>query len=487
MSQKLTAFIPFNGNDHTRSTLEQLAGLPSIETIYLLTVKASGLTGGKCHDLLIENPFSTDTFKRIDEAVKTDYAIVLLQDVKLEPGQFCFERFIDVANATGSGIVYSDYYILKEEKRTPNPVIDYHIGSVRDDFNFGPLLFFSAAALHDAVAEADTEYTHAGLYDIRLKISQRYPLMRVSEYLYTTVELDTRKSGEKMFDYVDPRNRAVQIEMETAFTGHLKKIDAFLNPVFKTVEFTGVQFPVEASVIIPVRDRRRTIRDAVESVFKQKTSFPFNLIVVDNYSTDGTTEILNEHAAKDARLIHIIPERKDLGIGGCWNEAVHHPQCGTFAVQLDSDDVYRDENTVQHVVDTFRKERCAMVIGSYMMTDFNLNEIPPGVIDHREWTPDNGPNNAIRINGLGAPRAFYTPILRSIRVPNVSYGEDYAVGLAISRDYAIGRIYEPIYCVRRWEDNTDAALSIDKLNAHNAYKDKLRAFEIRARQKKNRA
>jgi hypothetical protein len=487
MPQKITAFIPYNGNDSTRSTVEQLAQLPYIENIYLLTVNSSSLTGRKCRDLLIENPFSTDTLKKMNEAVNTDYATVLLQDVKLEPGQFCFERFIDVANATGSGIVYSDYYISKEEKRTPNPVIDYHLGSVRDDFNFGPLLFFSAAALRNAVTEAHTEYTHAGIYDIRLKISQQYPLTRVSEYLYTTVELDTRKSGEKMFDYVDPRNRTVQIEMESAFTDHLKKIGAFLEPEFTTVEFTGERFPVEASVIIPVRDRQRTIRDAVESVFRQKTSFPFNLIVVDNYSSDGTTDILNELAAKDTRLIHIIPERKDLGIGGCWNEAVHHTQCGKFAVQLDSDDVYRDESTVQQVVDTFQREKCAMVIGSYMMTDFDLNEIPPGVIDHREWTPDNGPNNALRINGLGAPRAFYTPILRSIRVPNVSYGEDYAVGLAISRDYVIGRIYEPIYCVRRWEDNTDAALSIDKLNAHNAYKDKLRAFEIRARQNKIRA
>jgi glycosyltransferase involved in cell wall biosynthesis len=315
-------------------------------------------------------------------------------------------------------------------------------------------------------------------------VSQNAELVRVSEYLYSTVETDLRKSGEKMFDYVDPRNREVQIEMELAFTEHLKDIGAYLEPGFREVEDTGTQFPVEAAVVIPVRNRIRTIRDAVESVLNQKTDFPFHLIVVDNFSTDGTLEALQEMAADDDRIKILVPDRKDLGIGGCWNVAVHSEYCGKYAVQLDSDDVYKDETTLQRVVDVFRAEKCAMIVGSYEMTDVNLQPIPPGLIDHREWTPENGRNNALRINGLGAPRAFYTPVLRELNVPNVSYGEDYALGLAISREYQIGRIYEPIYCVRRWEDNTDASLDITRMNAHNAYKDKLRTFELRARQQK---
>jgi len=287
-----------------------------------------------------------------------------------------------------------------------------------------------------------------------------------------------------MFDYVDPKNREVQIEMEQAFTEHLKAIGAYLEPVFKPVDDSGDAFPVEAAVVIPVRNRIRTIRDAVNSVLTQKTDFDFNLIVVDNFSTDGTLEALNEIAAGDARLKVLIPERKDLGIGGCWNVAVHSEYCGKYAIQLDSDDVYKDETTLQRIVDVFREEHCAMVVGSYEMTDVNLQPIPPGLIDHREWTPENGRNNAIRINGLGAPRAFYTPVLRGLNVPNVSYGEDYALGLAISRTYQIGRIYDAVYCVRRWDDNTDASLDINKMNAHNAYKDKIRTFELKARQQK---
>jgi glycosyltransferase involved in cell wall biosynthesis len=242
---------------------------------------------------------------------------------------------------------------------------------------------------------------------------------------------------------------------------------------------------VEVSVIIPVKNRVKTLTDAIKSVLKQITDFSFNLIIVDNYSDDGTAEIIKSFAEKDKRIHHIIPERKDLGIGGCWNEAVHNPKCGKFSVQLDSDDMYKDENTLQLIIDKFREEKVPMVIGSYVITDFNLEEIPPGIIDHREWTPDNGRNNALRINGLGAPRAFYTPVIRKIKIPNVSYGEDYAVGLAISRYYQIGRIFEPIYFCRRWEDNTDAQIDITKLNANNLYKDRLRTFEIFARQRKN--
>jgi glycosyltransferase involved in cell wall biosynthesis len=238
---------------------------------------------------------------------------------------------------------------------------------------------------------------------------------------------------------------------------------------------------MEASVIIPVRNRVRTIEDAVRSALDQETNFKYNVIVVDNHSTDGTTDILN-HFHHNERLVHIIPERDDLGIGGCWDLAINHPKCGRFAVQLDSDDLYSGPDTLQKIVDKFYEEQCGMVIGSYRMTDFQLNTLPPGVIDHKEWTDENGHNNALRVNGLGAPRAFYTPLLRSIGMPNVSYGEDYAVGLAISRNYHIGRIYEPVYLCRRWEGNSDSSLSIEKLNANNTYKDSIRTREFIIRQ-----
>ena len=328
-------------------------------------------------------------------------------------------------------------------------------------------------------------FQYAGLYALRLAVSRQRPITRVGEHLYGKVELDVRKSDQKQFDYVDPKNRAVQIEMEAAATEHLKQIGAWLKPRFKTPNLDDAAFQTEASVIIPVKNRVKTVGDAVSSVLKQQTTFPFNLIVVDNHSTDGTTDLLRSFAQKDNRMVHLIPERQDLLIGGCWNEAIMHSACGRFAVQLDSDDIYSDEATLQKIVDAFHREKCAAVIGSYRMTNFKLEEIPPGVIDHREWTPDNGRNNALRIHGLGAPRAYYTPIIRSIRFPNVSYGEDYAAVLAVSREYQIARIYEPIYLCRRWEGNSDAGIDVAKQNAFNLYKDKLRTFEIMARQRMN--
>jgi GT2 family glycosyltransferase len=485
MTKSITAFIPYQGNEHTLHTIESLQRSPLIAYTYILSEGSSGIRMENCSDLTIGGLFSTRTFKQIADKTSTSYALLLTQDTLIDPGQFGIERFVGVAEHTGAGIVYSDYYVLKGESRSSQPVNDYQFGSVRDDFNFGPLVLISGSALKQAADTGGKDFTYAGWYDTRLKISQKHPLLRIPEFLYTAVETDARKSGEKMFDYVDPKNRSVHIEMEEAFTEHLRKIGAYLEPTFKEVEETDDTFPVKASVIIPVRNRIKTIRDAVDSVLKQKTNFDFNLIVVDNYSSDGTTDVLSEIAARDKRLYHIIPARTDLGIGGCWNEGIHSEHCGKYAVQLDSDDVYANESTLQTVIDTFEREKCAMVVGTYMMTDFDLQQIPPGIIDHREWTPENGRNNALRINGLGAPRAFYTPILRQVKVPNVSYGEDYAVGLAISRDYQIGRIYEPIYFCRRWSDNTDASLDIVKLNAHNAYKDKIRTIEMLARQRRN--
>ena len=484
MENKITVFIPYNGFDHTIQTIENIKTSALVDSIFLLS-QDDGSTVGNHPAIKIDTLFSAGTLKKLHEHTKTGFALFLTQDTLIEPGQFSFERFVQVADDTGAGLIYSDHYAMKGDTRTASPVIDYQTGSVRDDFTFGPIVLLRKNALAKAVQSLHKEFTYAGWYGVRLAISRDYQMVRIPEFLYTTVEVDTRKSGEKMFDYVDPKNRDVQIDMEEAFTEHLKHIDAYLEPKFDEVKEPEMTFPIEASVIIPVRNRQKTIRDAVESVLRQKPNFDFNLIVVDNYSTDGTTEILKEIAQRDKRLRHIIPDRTDLGIGGCWNVGVHSEQCGKYAVQLDSDDVYSSENTLQKIVDVFHKEKCAMVIGSYMMTDFNLEQIPPGLIDHREWTPKNGRNNAIRINGLGAPRAFYTPVLRSIKVPNVSYGEDYAIGLAISRNYQIGRIYEPIYYCRRWEDNTDASLDIGKQNTHNTYKDRIRTFEIHARQKKN--
>jgi hypothetical protein len=417
----------------------------------------------------------------ISKMVVTPFLLIYIKSLPLKPGPWALERLLQVAEDTAAGMVYSDYYAMKEGQLQPNPVIDYQKGSLRDDFNFGSLLLFRTDAFQEAVSGMDHEFRFAALYDLRLKVSQKYPVCRLPEFLYTEVETDIRKSGEKQFDYVDPKNRQVQIEMEQASTLHLKAIGGWLKPEYQSVILGEFEFACEASVIIPVRNRAKTIEDAVRSVFSQKADFPFNLIVVDNHSTDGTTDILRKLALEDSRLVHLIPGRNDLGIGGCWNTAIMDIRCGKFAIQLDSDDLYIHSRVLQTIVDCFYAEQCAMVIGSYRMVNFNLEEIPPGIIDHKEWTPDNGPNNALRINGLGAPRAFYTPLLREIRIPNTSYGEDYAVGLRLSRKYKIGRIYEPLYLCRRWDENSDSALDVVKTNNHNLYKDRLRTIEMLAR------
>jgi hypothetical protein len=361
-------------------------------------------------------------------------------------------------------------------------VIDYQPASLRDDFNFGSVMLFETKSLLEAVSRMQDDFRFAGLYDLRLKLTQKYNLFHIPEYLYTESEPDTRKSGEKQFDYVDPRNRQVQIEMEQACTAHLKETGAWLEPRFTKIGFDEFTFIIEASVVIPVKNRARTIADAISSVLVQKTTFRFNLIMVDNHSSDGTSDIIRSFCRKDPRVIHIIPARNDLGIGGCWNEAIFHPDCGKFVIQLDSDDLYIDDQVISHIIGAFYSQNCAMLVGTYRMVNFDLKEIPPGIIDHKEWTPDNGRNNALRINGLGAPRAFYTPVIRKFRVPNVSYGEDYALGLSISRYYQIGRIYEPLYLCRRWEENSDASLDVFKMNNHNFYKDRIRTIEFLARQ-----
>ena len=430
---------------------------------------------------------STETLRSIAEAVSEKYMLIYTKDMPLEMGMFALDRILNVAEDTGADMLYADHYQMVEGgQRKKHPLIACQKGALRDDFDFGSVLVFRSSSFKRAVRAMETDYEFGALYDLRLRMKN---IVHVNEYLYTEIETDNRKSGEKQFDYVDPKNRTVQIEMEKVCTAHLKRIGAWLEPKFKDPdisEFAGNTFENTATVVIPVFNRVRTIKDAVESALSQKCDFPYNVIVVDNHSTDGTTELLDEIAAADSRLVHVIPAKYDLGIGGCWNLAVHHELCGEYAVQLDSDDVYSGPDTLQKVVDAFREQKCAMVVGTYQMTDFNMNPIPPGVIDHREWTEDNGRNNALRINGLGAPRAFWTPLLRTINLPNTSYGEDYALGLRISREYRIGRIYDVLYCCRRWEGNSDAALDVERVNANNLYKDRIRTWELEARLRMNK-
>lgn len=482
----INCFIVYDDAVQAEITIENLLQSELVNAVYLLSKRENIQVNEKCFPILIDSLYSSNTIRKIAEKSDTPYSLVYLKNTPLHLGQFALERFFQIAQDTKAGMVYSDYYQVSGGVRSKLPLIDYQTGSVRDDFNFGSVLFFNAEVLKQASAEMNENFLHAGLYDARLRISQKAELVHIDEYLYSEVESDNRKSGEKLFDYVDPKNRQRQLEMEHACTEHLKNIGAYLKPQFKTILFDENNFEVEASVIIPVKNRATTIEDAVRSALTQKTSFPFNVIVVDNHSTDGTSEIVEKLAKEDSRVRHIIPQREDLGIGGCWNVAVHSPFCGKFSVQLDSDDVYQDENTLQIMVNAFYEQNCGMVIGSYTITDFEMNVIPPGLIDHREWTPENGRNNALRINGLGAPRAFYTPLLRKIKVPDSNYGEDYALGLYFSREYQIGRIFQSVYLCRRWLDNSDAELDIVTLNTYNHYKDKIRTIEIKARQQINK-
>lgn len=462
---------------------EPAAGLNNIETIFYYQSGNDQIATEKIKSININSFHTTKGLKEISNTSSAEYILFVLTDTKIDLFNDTLERLLYVANQTSSPFIYSDYIEIKNGKYKKHPVLDYQQGSIRDDFDFGKLILVKREAVIENLPKRD--YKFAGFYDLRLRIAEKNNIVHIPEYLYSTEELDRRKSGEKQFDYVDPKNRAIQIEMEAAATNYLKRIDAHITPGKKLNSFDEENLPVKASVIIPVKNRVKTIGDAIDSALIQKTDFDFNIIVVDNYSSDGTTELLQEYASKNSNIIHLIPGSKNLNIGGCWNYAVKHEMCGMFAAQLDSDDLYSGESTLQQIVDKFYEEKCAMVIGSYTMTDFSLEPIPPGLIDHSEWTDENGMNNALRINGLGAPRAFYTPIVRDIGFPNTSYGEDYAVALAISRNYKIGRIYNSIYNCRRWAGNTDSDLSIEMINQNNFYKDKLRTFEILARQKMN--
>lgn len=483
MNNKISVIIPFSQKNDTYHNIQIFRQDKFVDKVILLDTEEKDL--GQDLTIITDSFKSTDCYRKIAENLSTEYVVLVLNGKPISPSQFMFKRFIKVIESTKSLFVYSDYYKTENNQLKKHPTIEYQFGSLRDDFDFGELVFIKSSAFKEAVERMNVNYEYSAFYDLRLKISQRGNLFRIQEFLYTVNASEDVGSEDNHFSYVDPRNRAVQIEYEKVCTNHLAEINALVGPEFETVDLSASNFEYEASVIIPVKNRVRTIGDAIKSVLNQKTNFKYNLIIVDNHSTDGTTELIRDFKSKDDRIVHIIPDRFDLGIGGCWNEAVQSEHCGKFAIQLDSDDIYKDENTIQTIVDTFYNEKCAMVIGSYQITDFNLNELPPGLIDHREWTPDNGANNALRINGLGAPRAFYTPLLREITIPNVSYGEDYAVGLEISRKYKIGRIYHSLYMCRRWEDNTDAKLDIEKINLNNFYKDKIRTIELLARKTRN--
>ena len=472
----IECFVPSMSAEDIGVTVESFSRSTSFTGVTILS-------GGSLHQ--------TQTLRELAEAAASRFILIYTKSLPLEMGMFALDRILAIAEDTAADMLYADHYQLTTGEgdqtfRRKHPLIDCQKGALRNDFDFGSVLVFRTSSFRRAVRAMETDYQWAALYDLRLRMKN---IVHVNEFLYTEIETDNRKSGEKQFDYVDPRNRAVQIEMEQVCTDHLKRIGAWLEPKFKDPdisEFRQTDFPVTASVVIPVFNRVKTVKDAVESALSQQCGFPFNVIVVDNHSTDGTTGLLEEIAARDERLVHVVPAKHDLGIGGCWNLAVHHEKCGEYAVQLDSDDVYSGPDTLSKIVDAFRQQKCAMVVGTYQMTDFNMNPIPPGVIDHREWTEDNGRNNALRINGLGAPRAFWVPLLRTINLPNTSYGEDYALGLRISREYRIGRIYDVLYCCRRWEGNSDAALDIDKVNANNLYKDRIRTWELEARIRMNK-
>ena len=468
MTKLIDCFLPQGNAEETRRNVEELKSYDTVATVNVVegNIKASA------------------TLKDIANKATAPYTLLYLKSQFIKLGYLALDRMITLGDITEAGMIYADHYNLAADgTRSDAPVIDYQMGSLRDDFNFGSVILFRTDSLKAAANMMKADYQAAGFYNLRLKIAEKFRIEHINEYLYSEVELDTRKTGEKLFDYVDPKNRASQIEMEQAATEYLKEVGGYLKPGFKDIDITEGEFPVEMTVMIPVRNRIRTIRDAINSALEQKTTFKYNVFVVENgpecHSTDGTTEAVQEY--DDPRLVHVITERRDLGVGGSWNLAAHDPRCGRFIVQLDSDDVYLDEHTLQKFYDAFQEQKVATIIGTYVLTDINKNVLPPGKIDHAEWTPDNGRNNALRINGLGAPRAFFTPVLRDIPMPNVNYGEDYALGLAISRHYLIGRIYDPLYCCRRWDDNSDGDLSIEKENKNNTYKDRIRTWELQAR------
>ena len=482
----IDCFIPFRDVLQVSRTIEGLKKEEIVGKIFLLRLpEAAGKSIQGCEAIDVKSINCTDAVMKMSAAASAEYSLIYTKFTDLSFGRFALERIVAIGDDSSAAMLYADHFNELGGQRKNAPVIDYQMGALRDNFDFGSVLVYRTSALKEAASRMNVAYSFAGLYDLRLKVSQKGSLVHINEYLYYETETDTRKSGEKIFDYVDPKNRDAQIEMEKACTQHLKDIGGYLEPHFKHIEFSDAPFEYEASVVIPCKNRVRTIGDAIKSALAQKTSFKYNVFVVDDNSTDGSVDVIKKYLGNE-KLFYIAQDKTWHGIGGNWNAAIHHPHCGKFALQLDSDDMYSCQDAVQRFVDAFYEQNCAMVVGTYRMTNFDLETIPPGIIDHKEWTPDNGRNNALRINGLGAPRGFYVPLLRRINFPTTKYGEDYAVGLRISREYQIGRIYDVIYDCRRWEDNSDASLDIEKENANNLYKDRIRTWELQARISMNR-
>lgn len=494
MNARINCFLPFSCWDEALPTIAELRQSPLVGTIFLLCPErpdSATPTPEGCQVLPCFGPITHfGNLRLMDLCMRGEYCLLFTSPRPVRLGHRAVERMLRVAEDCRAGIVYADHYVEDEGVRTLHPLIDYQAGSLRSDFDMGTVLM-----VHQQVVRVagqlpehlgmEGQMRYAAFYALALAVhAVGRPLpVHISEPLYTIDRTDRRTSGEKQFDYVNPAQADVQREMEVVFTQYLRETGAYIpHTELFSPDLTEGSFPVEASVIIPVKNRVRTIADAVRSALSQQTDFGYNVIVIDNHSTDGTTELLATLAKEDARLVHLTPTRTDLGIGGCWSLAVHHPQCGRFAVQLDSDDLYSGTDTLAKMVAAFYQQRAAMVIGSYRMTDFNLNTLPPGVIDHREWTEENGHNNLLRVNGAGAPRAFFTPVLRrEVEIPNISYGEDYAMALAISRTYRIGRVWDVVYLCRRWEGNSDANLPQSRQNENNLLKDKLRTIELNAR------
>ena len=480
--KNITCCIPFKNESQVALTVANLKAQAPVAAINLLYAGEDSVPDYVlgCKVIQVPGLNCTQAVKAIAGCSETEYTLISTKYTSLSFVLFALERMTCLMGDSGADMVYSDHFHKEGEVETAAPVIDCQFGSLRDDFDFGSVLLYRTSALKDAAARMDVDYAYAGMYDLRLKVSQKGALEHINEYLYYDVETDLRDSGEKLFDYVDPKNRSVQIEMEKACTEHLKAIGGYLEPKFKQVDLSEGDFEYEASVIIPCRNRVRTIGDAIASALSQKCDYKYNVIVVDDNSTDGTVDVIKSFLGDD-KLVYIAQDKSWHAIGGNWNVALHDSRCGRFAIQLDSDDVYFDSSTVQKFIEAFHTQGCAMVVGTYRMTNFDLETLPPGIIDHREWTPENGRNNALRINGLGAPRGFWTPLLRTFNFPTTKYGEDYAVGLRICREYQIGRIYDVVYNCRRWEDNSDASLDIEKVNANNLYKDRIRTWELKAR------
>ena len=481
----LTVVIPHIPGPFFEKTVLSLTKSAPVESILIINQEPVRLKMDKCRVLATGPLPSQETLSPILSRIGTKYLLLLSGIHPVSIGPKALEKIVEAAESSHAGMVYSDFYDESERGKTLHPLNDYLFGSVRDDFDFGAITLFSVSAIRKALKKYGDipAVKFAGLYDLRLKLSIDCPIYHLNEPLYSVIRTNEPSGSEKLFAYLDPQNRAAQKEMEAVFTNYLKKIGAYLPPRRpRDAEQTLESYPTEVSVIIPVLNRKKTIADAVRSALSQETDFPFNVIVVDNHSTDGTTVILSDLSRQYSNLKHVVPKRTDLGIGGCWNEALQHETCGRYAVQLDSDDLYSGPRTLQTIVDMLRQGRYTMVIGSYTLVDSGLKEIPPGLIDHREWTEENGHNNALRINGLGAPRAFSTSLMRKIGFLNVSYGEDYAAALRICREHRIGRIYENLYLCRRWSGNSDAGLSIEEANRNDAFKDKIRTEEIAARQ-----